>query len=49
MKIIRLLHLVTARGFYRWAMSEIHPVHPDVPMIVLRQLEIEDALRAHGF
>ncbi len=23
-------------AFYRWALREIHPTHPDVPLIVMR-------------
>lgn len=27
--------------WYRWALSEIHPLHPDVPLIVTRINELE--------
>ena len=42
MKILHLLHVVCAQAFYRWAMSEISPTHPDVPRIMLRQKELAD-------
>ncbi|MBA2675925.1 hypothetical protein [Ramlibacter sp.] len=42
MKIISLLHVTLAQAFYRWAMSEIDPMHPDVPRIMLRQKELSD-------
>ena len=45
MKIISLLHVVVAQAFYRWAMREINPMHPDVPRIMLRQQELEDKAR----
>jgi hypothetical protein len=42
MKIITLLHVTLAQAFYRWAMREIDPMHPDVPRIMLRQQELSD-------
>ncbi|HYF42046.1 MAG TPA: hypothetical protein VEA35_06310 [Ramlibacter sp.] len=42
MKIINLLHLTFAQAFYRWAMREIDPLHPDLPRIVMRQQELRD-------
>ena len=45
MKIIHLLHVVVAQAFYRWAMSEINPMHPDVPRIVRRQQELNEKYR----
>jgi hypothetical protein len=38
--IIGLLHVVLAQAFYRWAMREINPLHPDVPRIIHRQMEL---------
>jgi hypothetical protein len=35
--VFRLLALV----YYEWAMSEIDPLHPDVPEIVLRLDELK--------
>jgi len=29
--------------YYRWAMSQIDPLHPDVPEIVLRIRELENS------
>ena len=40
MKIMKLLYLACAQAFYRWAMREIDPMHPDVCKIVLRQHEL---------
>lgn len=45
MKIIHLLHVVCAQAFYRWAMNEISPMHPDVPKIVRRQQELAEKYR----
>lgn len=42
MKVLNYLHLVLAQAFYRWAMKEIDPMHPDVARIVMRQKELED-------
>jgi hypothetical protein len=42
MKVLHLLHTILAQKFYRWAMREINPLHPDVPKIVLRQSELTD-------
>ena len=45
MKIFSLLHVVLAQAFYRWAMREISPTHPDVPRIVRRQQELAEKYR----
>jgi hypothetical protein len=45
MKIISLLHVVLAQAFYRWAMREINPLHPDVPRIMLRQQELSEKMQ----
>ena len=45
MKIINLLHVVVAQAFYRWAMREINPMHPDVPRIMMRQRELNEKYR----
>ncbi len=42
MKILELLHVTFAQAFYRWAMREIDPLHPDLPRIVMRQQELRD-------
>ena len=44
-KIISLLHVVLAQAFYRWAMREINPMHPDVPKIMLRQQQLAEKYR----
>lgn len=45
MKILDLLHVVVAQAFYRWAMKEINPMHPDVPKIMLRQQQLAEKYR----
>ena len=42
MKILNFIHVMIAQGFYNWAMSEINPMHPDVPRIMRRQRELAD-------
>ena len=48
MKILNLLHLALAQAFYRWALREIDPLHPDVPRILLRQKELADRAQRMG-
>lgn len=45
MKILHLLHVVLAQAFYRWAMREINPTHPDVPRIMMRQHQLAEKHR----
>jgi hypothetical protein len=45
MKILHLLHVVVAQAFYKWAMKEISPMHPDVPKIMLRQQQLNEKYR----
>ncbi len=45
MKIINFIHVMVAQAFYSWALREINPMHPDVPRILMRQLELSD--KAH--
>jgi hypothetical protein len=45
MKILNLIHVMTAQAFYAWAMREINPLHPDVPRIIRRQRELADKAR----
>ena len=35
----------SAQAFYKWAMSEINPLHPDLPRIMMRQQELQDKAR----
>ena len=42
MKILNLIHVSFAQAFYRWALREIDPLHPDVPRILLRQRELRE-------
>jgi len=48
MKILNMIHLMFAQAFYRWALREINPLHPDVPRILLRQQELSDKARRIG-
>lgn len=45
MKVLRLLHLTVARAFNGWALREIDPLHPDLPRLVLRRMELADRAR----
>jgi len=45
MKILNLIHVMAAQAFYKWALSEINPLHPDVPRIMLRKQELDDKAR----
>lgn len=45
MNILELIRIWTAQAFYRWAISEIDPMHPDLPRLVLRQRELADEAR----
>jgi hypothetical protein len=45
MKILDLLHVMVAQAFYKWAMREINPMHPDVPKIMLRQQQLAEKHR----
>lgn len=45
MKIINFIHVVFAQAFYRWAIREINPMHPDLPGIVLRERELAEKSR----
>jgi hypothetical protein len=45
MKVMHLLFLVCARAYYRWALREIDPMHPDVGRIMLREQDLESTLR----
>ena len=45
MKILDLFHVMVAQAFYKWAMREINPMHPDVPKIMLRQQQLAEKYR----
>ena len=45
MKVLHLLHVMLAQAFYRWAMAEINPMHPDVPKIMMRQHQLAEKHR----
>ena len=45
MKVLHLLHVMLAQAFYRWAMAEINPMHPDVPRIMMRQHQLAEKHR----
>lgn len=42
MKILNLIHVMVAQAFYSWALREINPLHPDVPRIMLKRMELAD-------
>lgn len=42
MKILNLIHVTFAQFFYDWALREINPMHPDMPRIMMRRLELQD-------
>jgi hypothetical protein len=42
MKIFNLIHVFFAQAFYRWALREIDPMHPDLPRILLRKRELAE-------
>ena len=42
MKVLNFIHVSVAQAFYKWAMREINPMHPDLPRIMLRQQELRD-------
>jgi hypothetical protein len=43
-KVLHMLHAWLGSAFYRWAMREINPMHPDVPRILCRQRELQDKM-----
>ena len=45
MKILNFIHVTFARAFYRWALREIDPMHPDLPAILMRQNELSHKAR----
>ena len=42
MKILNLIHITVAQAFYSWALREINPMHPDLPRIMMRKMELAD-------
>lgn len=42
MKVLYLCYNMLAQGFYEWALREMHPLHPDVPHIMWRLVELRD-------
>lgn len=45
MKILHFVHAMAARWFYLWAIREIDPLHPDVPMLLQREAAARDKLK----
>lgn len=39
--LLRALPAALEREYLRWALREIHPLHPDVPFIVARIRQLE--------
>jgi NOL1/NOP2/fmu family ribosome biogenesis protein len=42
--MLRILHAWLGVAFYRWALAEINPLHPDLPRILRRRRELQDRL-----
>jgi hypothetical protein len=42
-KGVRPIFVGLALAWWRWALREIHPLHPDVPVIVRRIHQLEAA------
>ena len=45
MKILNLIHIMIAQAFYKWALAEINPLHPDVTSVFQRRHEQEEKTR----
>jgi hypothetical protein len=45
MKVIRVLQYTLQLAFRRWALSEINPLHPDLPRLVVEREQLRDLLR----
>jgi hypothetical protein len=45
MYVLQRLRVWIAQAFYRWALSEIDPLHPDLAWLLLRQRELSDQAR----
>lgn len=45
MKILEMVYAMLARGFYRQALREIDPMHPDVGKLVIRERHHNDTLK----
>lgn len=45
MKVLHLLLLALEDLYLRWGMYEIDPLHPDLPKILIRRLEIAEKTR----
>jgi hypothetical protein len=42
MRILSIVHVTLACAFYRWAMGQIDPLHPDLPRILIKRQEMEE-------
>ncbi len=42
MRILSIVHVTLACAFYRWAMGQIPPLHPDLPRILIKWQEMEE-------
>jgi hypothetical protein len=45
MKVLRLIRNILSQGYYKWALREVSPLHPDVPHITVRIRDLEDEAR----
>lgn len=46
MKILRFIHLTFAQAFNSWALREIDPLHPDLPKLLYKRVELADKARS---
>lgn len=46
MKILRFVHATIAQAFYRWALAEINPLHPDLGRVLIKERQHADRLRS---
>ncbi len=45
MYVLQRLRVWLSQAFYRWALREINPLHPDVAWLLMRQRELLDQER----
>ncbi len=42
MRLLSIVHVTLACIVYRWATGQIHPLHPDLPRILIKWQEMEE-------
>lgn len=45
MLVLRVCQNMLLQAYYQWALREINPLHPDVPRIMQKQIELRDIAR----